>query len=171
LPARCGFTRSPSVISYLSHITFSLRVLPRALLYVAWRRSHLLMRSCLFPHRKNPHLEDLAHYFMRLRSYSFSMMPAILSWHRTLFPTGDLLGSERMFVCPTPCKSAFRSPARQNIKPCLQQSQCGAMSIGAHQHHCQLETRQICAPCMDTHSTGRLVLIHMEISKSDLTKM
>ena len=31
-----------------------------ALLYTAWRRSHLLMQSCLFPHRKNPRLEDLA---------------------------------------------------------------------------------------------------------------
>jgi hypothetical protein len=127
------------VISHLSHVTSSLRILPSALLYVARRRSHLRMRSCLFPHRKHPHLKELALSFMRLRSCSFSMMPCPpfslgIVGTTTLFPTGYLFGSEhRMFVCPTSCSSAFRSPARQNIKPCLQQPECGAMSIGTHQ--------------------------------------
>jgi hypothetical protein len=40
------------VMDSLSYVTSSLRVLPSALLHVAWRQSHLLMRSCHFPVRR-----------------------------------------------------------------------------------------------------------------------
>ncbi|KAN0125529.1 hypothetical protein V8E52_000736 [Russula decolorans] len=67
------------------------------------------------------------------------------------------------------------SSCKAEYKPCLQQSECGAMFYSTHHHHhFQLETHRICAPCMDTHPfaasrspVGNKVVVLMPVTASE----